>query len=90
METEKQSGKMDLEVTIKMTGKHGEIIQRTISLNDAIPDTSSFDVCTREGFLRDLDLYEHGLLQASRMAKKAVSDAYTEEVSKKKLKNSAR
>lgn len=79
-------GKMNLEFIVRITGEDGTVIERSVRKDRALPDVAEFDLCTREGFLRDFDAYEQTLVTTRNEIASAVTEAYMETASKKNRK----
>ena len=79
--TEKQ--RMDLVLTAKVVSKDGQIIEKEIRIEDALPDINDFDLSTKDGFLSDFHEVEKSLLQARGMLTEELVKDYLEEASKK-------
>lgn len=79
--------KMDLEFIARIKGKDGTIIERKVSLADVLPNIDDFDLCTREGFLADFDVYEKAVLAARNQVAEDLTEEYLKEASKKNKKN---
>ena len=74
---------MDLEIVARIKGKDGTVIEKVIRMDDAIPTLEDFDLSTREGFLRDVDVLERCLLSARDEMTIGLASGYVEEASKK-------
>ena len=79
----RSNDKMDLEFVARIIGKDGSVIEKTIRLEDALPDLEDFDLSTKEGFLRDFDEYEKSVLSARNQIAEDITTEYLKEASKK-------
>lgn len=77
---------MDLEMTVKLTSKDGTIIEKTIKVNDCVPDAKDIDLCTKEGFLSDYDVYERIMLKTRDELSTEITKQYLCDASKSKKK----
>ena len=78
------SNKMDLEIIARIIGKDGTVIEKSIRMDDALPNIDDFDLSTREGFLSDLDDYETSILTARNQLSEEITKEYLDAASKKK------
>lgn len=78
--------KMDLEITARIMGDDGTVIEKTVRLDKAIPDISDFDLATKEGFLRDFDALEGSVIRARNQIGDQISAAFMDEAAKKNKK----
>lgn len=74
---------MDLEFVARIIGKDGSVIERTVRIEDALPNIKDFDLSTKEGFLRDFDQYEQAVVSARNKIAEDITNEYLEEASKK-------
>ena len=81
-----KSEKMDLELVARITGKDGTVIEKVVKMKDALPNVKDFDLCTKEGFLQDLDVYEKAYLEARDQLSEGLVGEYLDEASKKNRK----
>lgn len=77
---------MDLEMTVKLTSKDGTIIEKTIKVNDCVPDAKDIDLCTKEGFLSDYDVYERIMLKTRDELSTEITKQYLSDASESKKK----
>lgn len=75
-----------IEYTAKITLPNGEVIEKTVSTVGSFPSLEDFDLSTREGLLKDFDLFEKTILQTSRKLNGELSREYLDASSKKNRK----
>lgn len=75
-----------IEYTAKITLPNGEVIEKTVSTVGSFPSLEDFDLSTREGLLKDFDLFEKTILQTSRKPNGELSREYLDASSKKNRK----
>jgi len=78
-----KDNKAKIEFIARITTADGRVIETTAEAPEGIPDLTDFDLSTEEGFLRDFDSLEQGLLAAGRQVEKQLASEYLEEASKK-------
>ena len=78
--------KLDIEIVARVKDKNGVIIEKVITVNDALPSLDEFDLSTKEGFLTDFDVMEKSMLKARDEMTLQLSKEYVEQVSKKNKK----
>lgn len=77
------NNKMNLEIIARITDDDGNVIEKTVRLDKAIPNTRDFDLSTREGFLRDFDALESGIIQARTQIEGQLAAAFMDDAAKK-------
>lgn len=77
--------KLDIEIVARIKGKDGVVVEKTVRLDKALPSLNDFDLCTREGFLRDFDVLEKAVIQARDEMSAGLAEGYVASASKKKM-----
>lgn len=77
------NNKMNLEIIARISDDNGNVIEKKIRLDQAIPNVEDFDLSTREGFLRDFDDLERNIINARNQMGDQITAAFMEEASKK-------
>lgn len=75
--------RMDLEIVARIKGKDGTMIEKTVRIDDAIPNVCDFDLSTKDGFLKDLDELEQAVLSARNQMAEGLAENYLGTASKK-------
>jgi len=75
--------KSKIELIARITTPDGKVFETTAAAPDGVVDLDDFDLSTRDGFLRDFDALEQGLVAAGKKAEEDVARKYLEEASKK-------
>lgn len=75
--------KMDLVLKAQVIGKDGNLIEKEIRIEDALPDISDFDLSTKEGFLKDFHEVEKSMLLARGQLTEGITKEYLDAASKK-------
>lgn len=75
--------KMDLVLKAQVIGKDGNMIEKEIRIQDALPDISDFDLSTKEGFLKDFHEVEKSMLLARGQLTEDITKEYLDAASKK-------
>lgn len=78
--------KVKLEFVARITLPSGEVIERRVTAADGILDPDDFDISSKDGFLESFDAMEKVTLEARNRIAQDITEAYLEEVSKKKDK----
>ena len=76
--------KLDIEIVARIKGKDGVVVEKTVRLDGALPSLDDFDLCTREGFLRDFDVLEKAVIEARDRMSSGLAEGYMASASKKK------
>lgn len=82
----KNNEKASLEFIARITTKDGRVIEKVVKMDDAIPDMDDFDLCTKDGFLKDFDVMEKSLIKARDSVTSGIAEKYLEESAKKNKK----
>ena len=77
---------MRVKMTAEIIDDDGRVIGRRTSEAEGIPAAETFDLSTREGFLRDFDALERAVLQARNEIGEEIAEEILEAASKKKRK----
>ncbi len=84
MENKHADNRMNLEIIARITDDDGNVIEKTVRLDKAIPNTQDFDLSTKEGFLHDFDALESSIIQARTQIEGQLAAAFMDEAAKKK------
>ena len=76
--------KVKLEFVARITIPGGKVIERRVDADEGIPIPDDFDTSSKDGFLESFDILEKVTLEARNRIAKDITEAYLEEVSKKK------
>ena len=82
--------KLDIEIVARIKGRDGVVVERTVRLDGALPSLDDFDLCTREGFLRDFDVLEKAVIQCRDRMSSGLAEGYMASASKKKKERETR
>jgi len=86
MAKEKTHEKSDIKLTATITRADGTEIQKTVTVEKAIPDIDDFDLGTRAGFFADLDVYENSMRSARDRLMNEITESYMSQSKKKVTK----
>lgn len=75
---------MRVKMTAEIIDDDGTVIGRRTSEAEGIPAAETFDLSTREGFLRDFDALERAVLQARNEIGEEIAEEILEAASKKR------
>lgn len=78
--------KADIELVARIKNPDGTVIEKVVTMEDAVPQIKDFDFCTKAGFLRDLNTYEKAMIQARNQVMEDITSEYLDSGVKKKTK----
>lgn len=78
----KRSAKM--EFIARVTLEDGSVVERTVSVDGGVPGVGDMDLGSISGVQRSFSVYQQAAMEADSKLREEISNAYMEEVSKKK------
>lgn len=75
--------KLKIETVIRITKPDGSVIEVSGESPEMIPTPEDFDLSTKEGFLRDFDSLEKGIISSRKSAEEKLATEFLADASKK-------